>query len=101
MIRAPRAHERERLGYEARRRGQPERGKAADRECGGDARHEASKAAHLEDLARVGLLVDEADEREEESGHHAMGEHLEDRPVEPRLGERRRAEHDEPHVRDR
>ena len=42
-----------------------------------------AEAAHLEDLARVGLLVDEADQREEEPGHHAVGEHLEDGAVEP------------------
>ena len=47
------------------------------------------------------LLVDEADEGEEEAGHHAVGEHLEHRAVEAGLGQRGRPQHDDPHVRDR
>ena len=98
--RAPRAEERQELGDEARRRRQPERRQAGDGERRRDAGHHRAEAAHLEDLARVRLLVDEADEREEQAGHDPVREHLEHRAVEAVLGQRRRAEHHDAHVRD-
>src|SRR5437667_86213 len=67
--RAPRAEKRQELGDEAGRGRQPEGREAADREGGGDPRHRLAKSAHLSDVARVRLLVDESDQREEEAGH--------------------------------
>src|SRR5437899_2426879 len=57
--RLPGAQEREELGHEAGRGGQPERGETADRERRRDPGHHPPEARHLEDLPRVGLLVDE------------------------------------------
>lgn len=37
------------------------------------------ESAEVADVAVVGLLVDEADGGEEQRGHDAVGEHLEDR----------------------
>ena len=101
MRRGPGAEEGQELGDEAGRRRQPERRQAADRERRGDAGHHHAEAAHLEDLARVRLLVDQADQREEQAGHDAVREHLEHRSVQSRHCQRRRAEHHDAHVRDR
>ena len=59
-----------------------------------------AKPPILKIVARVRLLVDQADEREEQAGHDAVREHLEDGAVQAALGQRRGAEHDDAHVRD-
>src|SRR5207302_638329 len=83
---APGAEERQQLGDEAGRGGQTQRREAGHGEGRGDSGHDAPEPAHLSDLTRVGLLVDEAHEREAESGHDAVGEHLEDGAIQARLG---------------
>ena len=98
--RAPGAEERQQLGDEAGRGGQTQRREAGHGEGRGDSGHDAPEPAHLSDLTRVGLLVDEAHEREAESGHDAVGEHLEDGAIQARLGQRGRPQHDDTHVGD-
>ena len=99
--RLPGPEEGQDLGDESCEAGKPEGRQAAEGEARGDPGHPPPESAHAADLARVGLLVDEADQREEEPRHDPVGEHLVDRAVEPGLRQGGGAQHDEPHVGDR
>ena len=100
MRRAPGPDKREELRDEPGGCGQAERREPADRERRRDPGHHLAEAPHREDGPRVRLLIDQADQREEEAGHDPVRNHLEHRAVQPLFGQRRDAEHDDAHVRD-
>ena len=88
------------LGDEPGEAGQAERGEASNHEEDRPDRHLTREPGEVGELAVVGLVVERADEQEEERSHDAVGEHLEDGAAHADEVERAKADEDVAHVRD-
>ena len=71
-----------------------------DHEEDGPHRHALRHAREVRDVAVVRLVVDAADEQEEEGRHHPVREHLEHRAAHADHVQRSQSHEDVPHVRD-
>lgn len=64
------------LGHEAAETRQAQRRQSGDHEADAQKRHHPHQAAHLADVAGVRATVDHTDQREEQSRHQAVRQHL-------------------------
>ncbi len=74
--RLPGAHEDREFGDKTRETRHTHRNQAADDEPDGRPGHLLEQPAQFGDIAGMGPVIDHADDRKEESRHHAVREHL-------------------------